>query len=88
MTSITIRIDDQIKNILMRKANMSGLTLSGYINLMCRRDIASGQKIAELVDEERLARELKIAKQRDANPNAKYLSLDKAFAEIDKEYGL
>ena len=89
MTSITIRTDESIKSILEHDAKVNGLTLSSYINLLFRRHIANrDDELMDFVDERRLKRELAIAQARADNPSAEYVSLDEAFAALDKKHDL
>jgi hypothetical protein len=95
MTTITIRTDDSIKNILTQNAKMNGLTLTGYINLVFRKHIVGADDVdndkygdADFISEKRLQHELAIAEERLDNPKAKYVDAKAALRRLGKKYGL
>ncbi|MCL1876976.1 DUF6290 family protein [Candidatus Saccharibacteria bacterium] len=87
MTSITIRTDERIKNILERKAELNGLTLSGYLNLMIRHNIVDDDDI-DFIDEKHMRYYVAEADKVMRNPNTKWHDAREVLAELDKKYGL
>ncbi|MDR1196810.1 MAG: hypothetical protein LBL08_00850 [Candidatus Nomurabacteria bacterium] len=86
MTTITIRTDDTIKDILAHNAKMNGLTLSGYLNVVFRQYIFDDEPLE--IDDKRMRKELAIAHRRANDPCTEYIDAKVAIKELGKKYGV
>jgi len=87
MPTITIRTDQRVKSILERQAELSGLTLSGYINLMFR-DHISDKKRVDFVSDRQKDYYIRETEKVFNNPKTVWHDIDDVMAEIGEKYGL
>jgi len=89
MTSITVRTDDYIKSLLEEKAELYGLTLSGYLNVQLRKILLDEDDDDDLeIDEKRMAYYIAEADKVMNDPNMKWLDAREVTEELNKKYGV